>query len=289
VSDVDHSRSQLARATGTSFGPISTVQVPVQLHDERHPRLVTLHSAVSLRSGVVLEVVHAAPRIGPWAVTGLLPMLSYSVPEIHDRALTDTLRAAGLLRIATTPDFAFWGGDGGITIRLTRSSLVSPSGGNHPQQNAVDLGPVGSFTLSPCAPNRVRAQLSHALGVDWASPITFSYPWIWADQSLTLLDATVEATQVGPTYLTIETPHQAPPLPKYLSTVDRTPAHLAFLVDDLLAADQQLADAGMQLIGRVANLISYYEGADGILVQVVSSSFGGGSAEDAAREPAGRR
>jgi hypothetical protein len=266
VSDLNAAKSQLAAATGTEFGPVSTTKVKIA-----GGRRVSVTRTVSKRGAPFIELDHAASGGGPWTARPdrAQMFLSYSVGEIS--GWRDKMKNANMKLVASGRDFSLWRGLGGMLIRLVDSASVPSGAGTNQSRADIDLGAPAAMMLYPCAPDAVRTQLQGVLGVTWRDPQTYTLPWTLPDGSTRMVTGTSTLTQDGTPFLGIETPHGLPG--EDVCTSDHTPAYLVFTASDVVAADAQFDGAGLRPVGRVPALISAYRGAGGLPVEAASPSF----------------
>jgi hypothetical protein len=171
--------------------------------------------------------------------------------------------------VASGPRFAFWRGVGGVLVELVDQPLAA--GATNQPSAPIDLGPVTSITLGPCDQSRLMNQLTAALGIWWRLPLMLPLPWVLPAGGLRLQVLRADASYSGSPFVTLEGPPDFPP--DYVCAPEKTPAHLVFFTGHVLAAEAQLASAGMQHVATVPRLIGFYRGRGAIFVQVVQSGF----------------
>jgi hypothetical protein len=274
VADLSATSGQLSAATGTQFSAAKTATVSVYLTGERKARKIALTTRTSLRGGPILELVQATPAVGPWAASAghSSSYMSFAVENMLTASWP--LVQAGFHLAAMGPDFSFWSSDSGVLIRLISAS-AAPVAGEHTSQAAIDLGAPAAFVYFPCH-GSVAPQLAAVLGIEFRAPATFTFPWLFSDGTTPLISGTADISRpVGP-YLVSETnqgadgAHGAPLEERCAETPAMT--LMAFVAQDVAAAEAQVATAGLAFVGHVtaADLNAEYRAAGDVFLAVVS-------------------
>lgn len=264
VPRVETATAPFETGIGTRFTPAATETVSVTLAGESRPRSVVLRRTRSVSEAPVLTFEQASPAVGPWAEPGTA-FLSYTVADLDvmGRRLADN----GFHLVAAAEDFAFWGGTGGVMVRL----ISGPSFPTGESGDAGGLGSVRSFTLIPCDIAGVRDQLGSALGIRWKIPMAVPLPWEYTDGGVRPLVHQVHSSDEKAPHLSVESPD---PAPVQVCAPDRTPVHLVYFTADVAAAERRLLAAGMTHIARVPVMATYFRAGDtGPYIEVGSTAF----------------
>jgi len=267
VTDVDSARAQLAAATGTEFAPVMRTTETVAFPALRTTQAVTFDQTRSVRGLTNVELVEAAPALGPFAAGRFaIPYVAYYVDSLSTAARP--LAAAGMRLVASTKKWTFWEGREGVLIKLVEGT--PPVGGINTPQAPIDLGPPPSLVWAPCDPVAFRTQLAAALGFEWRPQFLWTADWQLSDGTTHTLTAVNDISYPGPPFLTLETPHHA--TAEYGCDTHRH-LHPVYVADDVIAAEAQMLNAGMPSIARVTGAVAYHLTDTGIFVEVAHRSF----------------